>query len=79
MIIIWGQRLILLRFVVRQQNWFSSAVSIKMTNARQLGLSISAETDKLVFGKSDTSHTEKGFYTNKKGQKLFTRSVASAS
>ena len=44
-----------------------------MSNARQVGLSISAETDKLVFGKSDTSHTEKGFYTNKNGQKLFTR------
>ena len=42
-------------------------------NSRQLNLSISAETDQLVFGKSDTSHTEKGFYVNTKGQKLFTR------
>jgi hypothetical protein len=46
-----------------------------MSDCRQVNLSISAETDRLVFGKSDTSETQKGFYTNKRGQKLFTRYV----
>jgi hypothetical protein len=44
-----------------------------MSNLRRSNISVSAEAERLVFGKSDTSHTEKGFYTNKRGLKLFTR------